>query len=133
VADNKVQQAIRTLANEEPRSLMARVRALLPDIEAAIAVGHTMTTVHQRLNLAGMQISYDVLRIYRRRLQRARQNGSVKTQAPRLASDSKPSPVDSRSEGLSKNFDPLENFRKQIANRPNWEYPSGPLDEKKLI
>lgn len=118
------------LLAEEPRSLIAQVRALAPDIEVALEIGHTLTLIHQRLNEAGMQISYDALRIYRKRIQREKRPlRSAANSEARFFPDSK----QSAQETEKGKFDPAKNFRKQVARRPIFEYPSGPPDEEKLF
>ncbi len=124
---------IASLAVEKPATLMAQLRALWPDVERALNVGHTLRVIHRRLNQMGIPITYRRLTVYRGRLQReTEKSGRVlaKTQtviAPIAGGK------DDGSGPASKAFDPLSNFREQEKKRVVWQYPSGPPDESKLI
>jgi len=61
---------IASLAVEKPATLMAQLRALWPDVERALNVGHTLRVIHRRLNQMGIPITYRRLTVYRGRLQR---------------------------------------------------------------
>jgi hypothetical protein len=52
---------LRALAGEPPATLMAQVRNAWPDIVAALKAGHSLKTVHQRLEEGGFRISYRTL------------------------------------------------------------------------
>jgi hypothetical protein len=113
---------------------MARVRAAMPAIDAGLRAGHSLKTIHERLNQEGIQITYRCLVAYRSRINRGK--------SPRRTTTSKVEPYTSAGSSLTvtkstetspDGFDPAANFRKQMKNRTDWEYPSGPLDEKKLI
>ncbi len=88
--------------------------------------GHTLRLIHKRLNMAGIEISYKRLIVYRGRIERGKTRPaapvSPNTAAPAVLPDSKPAA-----------FDPLANFRAQEQKRVGWQYPSGPPDESKLI
>ena len=112
---------------------MAQLRAIWPDVERALNVGHTLRVIHRRLNQMGIPITYRRLTVYRGRLQREKEkNGRVLANAqtivpPIAAGKDGPSALDSKA------FDPLRNFREQEKKRVAWQYPSGPPDESKLI
>jgi len=61
---------VASLASEKPATLMAQLRAVWPDVERALNVGHTLRVVHRRLNQMGIPITYRRLTVYRGRLQR---------------------------------------------------------------
>jgi hypothetical protein len=103
---------------------MARVRAAMPDIDAALRAGHSLRTIHERLNQEGFQISYRCLIEYRSRIKRLTSSRrTTPTSSAATQSTAKMPP----------GFDPAANFHKQMKNRTDWEYPSGPPDEKKLL
>jgi hypothetical protein len=112
---------------------MAQLRAVWPDVERALNVGHTLRVIHRRLNQMGIPITYRRLTVYRGRLQREKEKSGrvlAKTQTviPPIAAEK-----DDGSGPASKAFDPLSNFREQEKKRVVWQYPSGPPDESKLI
>jgi hypothetical protein len=61
---------LRNLSAERPTTKMGQVRWAWPEIQAALAAGHTLQLVHQRLNEVGIGISYRTLSLYLGRLQR---------------------------------------------------------------
>jgi hypothetical protein len=95
-------------------------------VQQALEAGHTLRLIHKRLNMAGVEISYKRLIVYRGRIERGKKRPagpvSADTPAPATLPDSKP-PA----------FDPLANFHAQEQKRVGWQYPSGPPDESKLI
>jgi hypothetical protein len=112
---------------------MAQLRAVWPDVERALNVGHTLRVIHRRLNQMGIPITYRRLTVYRGRLQREKEKSGrvlAKTQTfiPPIAAGK-----DDGSSPGSEAFDPLSNFREQEKKRVVWQYPSGPPDESKLI
>jgi hypothetical protein len=124
-SDKRPLAAIETLAREKPTQLMAQLRAVWPQVQQAFDAGHTLRLIQKRLNMAGVEISYKRLIVYRGRIER-RKKGRA---AP--ASPSTPSPTRSP-ESTPPGFDPLANFRAQEQKRVAWQYPSGPPDESKL-
>ena len=124
---------IASLAGEKPATLMAQLRAVWPDVERALNVGHTLRVIHRRLNQMGIPITYRRLTVYRGRLQREKEkSGRSLAQAQSLIPPVATGKDDGSSPG-SKSFDPLSNFREQEKKRVVWQYPSGPPDESKLI
>ena len=105
---------------------MAQLRAVWPQVQQALEAGHTLRLIHKRLNMAGIEISYKRLIVYRGRIERGKKRPaapvSANTPTPAMLPDSKP-PA----------FDPLANFHAQEQKRVAWQYPSGPPDESKLI
>ena len=125
-SDKRPLAAIETLAREKPTQLMAQLGAAWPQVQQALEAGHTLRLIHKRLNMAGIEISYKRLIVYRGRIERGKKRPatplSANTPIPAMLPDSKP-PA----------FDPLANFRAQEQKRVGWQYPSGPPDESKLI
>jgi hypothetical protein len=58
-----------SLAQEPPSTLMGCIRMAWPHIEAALKRNVTLKVIHQRLNDAGIPISYKLLSVYVRRMQ----------------------------------------------------------------
>ena len=58
---------------EEPASLIARIRAAMPLIEANLRAGHSLRNVHQLLQNDGIAISYRLLAVYRCRIKREKE------------------------------------------------------------
>ncbi len=103
------------LRQEKPATLMGLIRLAWPDIEAALACGHTLKTVHERLNEGGIEIGYRRLSLY---LGRLRRKGAV-GEARRPPSRPK--------------RDPLANVRDRTQRRPGFQFDDQPADESKLI
>jgi len=61
---------LRALRAEKPITQMGQIRWVWPEITAALALGHSLTTVHQRLQEVGIQIPYRRLSLYIGRLRR---------------------------------------------------------------
>jgi hypothetical protein len=125
-SDKRPLAAIEALALEKPTQLMAQLRAVWPQVQQALEAGHTLRLIHKRLNMAGVEISYKRLIVYRGRIERRKQGAA----APASANTPSPSRT---SDNTPLAFDPLANFRAQEQKRVPWQYPSGPPDESKLI
>jgi len=125
-SDKRPLAAIEALAREKPTQLMAQLRAVWPQVQQALEAGHTLRLIHKRLNMAGVEISYKRLIVYRGRIERGKKGRITPTlpDTPRAAKSPDSSPPA---------FDPLANFRAQEQKRVAWQYPSGPPDESKLI
>jgi hypothetical protein len=132
VARKKHLQSLEAFLQEEPHSLIARLREAIPLIEAGLTAGHSLRSIHQRLNEAGFTIAYYTLATYRRRLKGSKPVSPLR----------KPLKVDVAPEVAEKGelqttapdgFDPATSFRKHADKQVTWEYPSGPPDEKKLV
>ena len=125
--------SLESLVDEEPASLIARVRAVMPLIDAGLHAGHSLKTIHARLNQEGLEISYRCLSVYRWRIKRGK-NPRLKFPKPVRNNSTKTEAMEPESmEASPDGFDPAANFHKQMKNRTDWEYPSGPPDEDKLF
>jgi hypothetical protein len=125
-SDRRPVAAVEALSREQPTQLMARLRALWPQVQQALNAGHTLRQIHKRLNLAGVPITYKVLVVYRGRIKRE-EKGPAAPAPPNI-----PVPATSP-DSTPPAFDPMANFRAQEQKRVQWKYPSGPPDESKLI
>jgi hypothetical protein len=125
--DKQPLSALDALAREKPAQLMAQLRTFWPQVQRALEAGHTLRLIHQRLNLAGVPISYKVLVVYRGRIERGEKR--------RIVPASLNKPLLSRSpDSKPPAFDLLANFHAQEEKkRMGWRYPSSPPDESKLL
>jgi hypothetical protein len=131
LGDKRALSPVAELASEKPATLMAQLRAVWPEVERALEVGHTLRVIHRRLSQMGIPITYRRLTVYRGRLQREKEkNGRSLAKAQTVIL-----PIAAGADGRpgSKTFDPLFNFREQEKKRVVWQYPPGPPDESKLI
>ena len=63
-------ERFRALRAEKPRSKMALVRGLYPEISTTLQMGHTLKDVHHRLVEDGLDMSYELLLTYVNRIRR---------------------------------------------------------------
>ena len=131
--DKHLPSPVVSLASEKPATLMAQLRAVWPDVERALNVGHTLRVIHRRLDQMGIPITYRRLTVYRGRLQREKDKSGRSLAKAQLVIPPVAAGKDDGSGAGSKAFDPLSNFREQEKKRVVWQYPSGPPDESKLI
>ena len=84
-----VLESIRKLRHQRPKSLMGQIRWMLPDIEAALDSGHSLTDVYAMLNKHGVAISYKQLSLY---IGRIRREEEKRPRRGRIAERSAPPP-----------------------------------------
>ena len=133
---------------EKPATKSGQIRALWPDIEAALAVGQSMKTICTWLaEEAGITLGVTSLTSYVSRIRRRETQRRRSIPAPALASPTsaavRPPLVSARSpvlqgstgpERVVTGFDPLANFRASQAKNPGFHYhPATADDEKDLI
>jgi hypothetical protein len=131
LGDKRALSPVAELASEKPATLMAQLRAVWPEVERALEVGHTLRVIHRRLNQMGIPITYRRLTVYRGRLQREKEKSGRSLAKAQTVIPPNAAGADGGS--ASKTFDPLFNFREQEKKRVVWQYPSGPPDESKLF
>jgi hypothetical protein len=138
---------LRALRAEKPITQMGQTRWAWPEIKAALAVGHSLTTVHERLQEVGIQIPYRRLSLYIGRLRRedaARPPVSVAAFSdmaatidgptlPPVLLQSIPSPETKPQAGKPADRDPLANLRKYANIRPGFQWDEAPPDKEKLF
>jgi hypothetical protein len=125
-SDKRRLTAVEALAREHPTQLMARLRAVWPHVQQALKAGHTLRLIHERLNMAGVPISYKALVVYRSRIERRKKAAAQPTsQTGARVSQIVAEPA--------KPFDPLVNMPAQDQKGVGWKYLSGPPDESKLF
>ena len=128
---------LRALRGEKPTAQMGQIRWAWPDIKAALELGHSLKTIHQRLNESGIPISYRTLSLY---LGRVRKQGTGKPASPISSRSTPPIPGPAGPEydagsstKRSEKRDPLANLRELNRKRPGFHFDEGPPDLKKLI
>jgi hypothetical protein len=132
----------------KPTTKSGQIRALWPDIEAALAVGQSMKTICTWLaEEAGITLGVTSLTSYVSRIRRRESHRRTSTPVPTVASPTsaavRPPLVSARppvlqgstgSEPDVPGFDPLANFRASQAKNPGFHYhPATANDEKDLI
>ena len=130
---------------EKPATKSGQIRALWPDIEAALAEGQGMKTIctwlaeEAGITLGVTSLTSYVSRIRRRESQR-RRSMPVPTVASSLSVDARSPLVAERAAGstgperVAAGFDPLANFRASQAKNPGFHYrPATAEDEEDLI
>jgi hypothetical protein len=138
---------------EKPATKAGQIRALWPDIEAALAGGQSMKTICEWLaEDAGIALGVTSLTSYVSRIRRREQlnqrasvglpsastpirsdvrSAAVAMRTPIVQSQTPTAPSEPRS---SPDFDPLANVRDKLAKRPGFNYhPATADDAKDLI
>ena len=125
---------------EKPATKSGQIRALWPDIEAALAVGQSMKTICTWLaEEAGITLGVTSLTSYVSRIRRRETHRHPSIPVPSVASpisaDARPPLASPRTPGsVAPGFDPLANFRTSQAKNPGFHYsPAKAEDEKDLI
>jgi len=140
---------LRALRAEKPITQMGQTRWAWPEISAALALGHSLTTVHQRLQEVGIQIPYKRLSLYIGRLRRedatrppipvtALSDIAAPIAAPMpppvpLQSIPSPETITKPHAGKPAGRDPLANLRKYANTRPGFQWDEAPPDKEKLF
>ena len=120
----------RSLKSERPRSKMAVLRGLYPEIAATLLVGHTLKDIHQRLVEDGVEMSYTVLLTYLNRIrpEKARPPFVQNSRLPAF-----PAPAEQTPSTVE---DPLANAMKALS-KPRYDIRKAMCDgdptKKKLI
>jgi hypothetical protein len=124
---------IRKLRDESPKTVMGWIRLAWPDIRAALERHVALSTIHERLNEAGIPISYQRLSFYIGRLRREENRGQTAAPKAKKSVVDIPEPRPDVDQAAPPHRDPLGDFRKRTANRPGFDFPPGPPDEDELI
>jgi len=119
---------IRDLRSEKPVTKAGQVRWAWADIKAALAAGHSLKTIAERLRDCGIDVRYRELTAYVSRLRREDSSGRLPTPtqtrtaaAGRKRKSEPPAP-----------FDSLRNVKDREENRPGFQFDPEP-DPRKLI
>jgi hypothetical protein len=142
---------LRALRAEKPATQMGQIRWAWPEISAALSCGHSLTTVHQRLQEVGIQISYKRLSLYIGRLRREAAahppvpvtpacDTGVTTEIPvPLQTPAAPAPLSASATVNGSHLeepvgrDPLANLRKFANTSPGFRWDEAPPDKDKLF
>ncbi len=140
---------LRALRAEKPATQMGQIRWAWPEISAALSIGHSLTTVHQRLHEVGIEIPYKRLSLYIGRLRREDATrhpvASHPDIAPPRAEVQKPAssevcslptasePTCDFTPDEATGHDPLANLRKYATTRPGFHWDEAPPDKDKLF
>ena len=130
--------------SEKPSTKAAQIRALWPDIEAALAVGQSMKTICAWLaEDDGITVGVTSLTSYISRIRRREEakphlelvpEPAVRVPLQSTANASEPGSALTGTQGAIRNADPLANYRAGAAKRPGFNYhPATPEDEKNLF
>ena len=129
---------------EKPATEAGQIRALWPDIEAALGLGQSMRTICAWLaEDAGITLGVTSLTSYISRIRRREARHCAPPAAGLTSADVRPAVVHARTSALqvppvssavSGDFDPLANLQASQAKNPGFHYhPPTAEDEKDLI
>ena len=125
------------LREKKPPTKAAQIRALWPDITAALDGGHSLKSVCECLEADGIEITVPALGSYITRMRR--RSASVVAALPAAASDSTTRRNDpgklaeTAGPNRDKPFDPLANIRERERKRTAFDYRPELADPKALI
>jgi hypothetical protein len=113
---------------KKPATKAGQIRALWPEIQAAIADGQSLASIRQWLEEeGGVVVTVQSLGSYLTRIRRKEQAKAISPTQPAFQptlSESKPRPPAPHSP---------DNLRESTKKKRGFEYPPGPPDESKLI
>ena len=120
----------RELKTEMPRSKMALLRGLYPEIAATLQMGHTLKEIHQRLVEDGIEVSYTVFLSYVNRIRRE------KARSPFVPNRHPPTLAVSPEEAPAAREDPLASAMRALS-KPRYDIREAMCDgdptKKKLF
>ena len=129
------------LREKKPGTKAAQIRALWPDIKAALDAGHSLGSVCECLEADGIKISVPALGSYITRMRKRSTRGGFRMPSESSATsgeltkrepDSRQAATESAQR--SKNsFDPLANIRDRQGKRSGFDYRPELADPKQLI
>jgi hypothetical protein len=103
---------LRDLSAEKPTTKMGQVRWAWPEIQAALATGHTLQRVHKCLDEIGIAIGYRTLSLYIGRLER--EQATAATQAEKTESAGRSAVVEAElAKAIQTTQDPFSNIRRE--------------------
>jgi hypothetical protein len=128
------------LREKKPARKSAQIRAVWPDIKAALDNGHSLKTVCECLEAAGVMVTVPALAVYIGRI-RKKDRAIDRAPAPVKAVGSKDSSTalgdrtdpNTTATGAGHSADPLANVRESGTNRRPFEYRPELADPTKLI
>jgi hypothetical protein len=115
------------LCEKRPPTKVAQIRALWPDIKAALDAGHSLKSVCECLEEGGITITVPALGSYITRIRR-------KSPPPVAMRPNDPGKLAETAEPNRENsIDPLANIRERQGKRPAFDYRPQLADPKELI
>jgi hypothetical protein len=129
---------LRALRAEKPATAGGQIRWAWPEIKAALDVGHSLKTVHERLTEVGIELPYRRLSHYVTRLRREETEQAVhfSAQRDRVAAET-PGTTEPKSApepaAEPNGRDPLANLRRLSTSRPGFRWDEGPPNKDKLF
>ena len=106
---------IRKLRDESPKTVMGWIRLAWPDIRAALDRHVGLRTIHERLNEAGIPITYQRLSFYIGRLRREENKGQTAAPKAEKSVVEIPEPRPDVDQAATPHRDPLGDFRQRTA------------------
>jgi hypothetical protein len=127
--------SLRSLADEKPATKMGQVRWAWPEIQAALAAGHTLQSIHRRLGEGGIDIDYRTLSLYIGRLERERARPGLNQTAAPPAGKTIPSDGSVRSGTVSEKspLDPFTNARHEREKKKKGAFEFHPFSTGKNL
>jgi hypothetical protein len=124
----ETRQRLAQRRGKKPATKAGQIRALWPEIQAAIADGQSLASIRQWLEEeGGVVVTVQSLGSYLTRIRRKEQAKPISPTQPAFQatlSESKPRPPAPHSP---------DNLRESTKKKRGFEYPPGPPDESKLI
>jgi hypothetical protein len=122
------------LAAEKPATKMGQVRWAWPEIQAALAAGHTLQSIHKRLNEGGIEIDYRTLSLYIGRLERQKARRRPPTPAATPgAGKTNSSPGPALTVVGKAASDPFANIRSEREKKKNKGFEYHPFSTNKNL
>ena len=133
-ARTNARSRLAALREKKPPSKAAQIRALWPDIKAALDNGHSLKVVCECLAGDGIALSEQSLSAYIWRIRRKAANSSVTpASAARTPHAFEDAPASSHNEPQDRPRDPLANVRARQGKRTGFDYRPETADPKDLI
>jgi hypothetical protein len=111
-------QCLEKLAGDPPKRKAALIRALLPQIEAALSAGQSLKAIWQALADEGLEISYRVFHMTVWRARKSRKPTATSWEKQKEAAEP-PREIEAQ---LSEARDPFANLKRLEENRPGFHW-----------
>jgi hypothetical protein len=138
--DSNLQNArarLAALREKKPPTKAAQIRALWPDIKAALDAGHSLKSVCECLEADGINITVPALGSYITRMRKKPLSVLAPLPPTAVASATRQNDPGKLAETADpkheKSFDPLANIRERQGKRPAFDYRPELADPKELI
>jgi hypothetical protein len=121
------------LREKKPQTKAAQIRALWPDIKAALDAGHSLKSVCECLEADGINITVPALGSYITRMRRKSPPVRASLPPATIASAKQRNDPGKLAETPDPKRDPLANIRERQEKRPAFDYRPELADPKELI